>query len=220
VKKPSVEQVKAAWESMRSPTSRDVGDLLNSNGYKISYRTVARWKKNNWLGDGKTGKASLSEQQHAPGDVRKMVRSALQTMDQATVDEANKIAAEGGPAPAVTSAEDPAVQRSLDRLAELVPFSLTDLYGLHERTRVAMNIVMMEEAMRKANILTTIPKDLSHFVHSFTEASKASSSVTQPIEHPAEQPRNGSDAKLIEGTVIELSPLAKAIRAAKEKAMA
>lgn len=218
--KPTVEQVQAEWESQTDPSSRSVADALGARGFKISYRTVCRWHANNWLTDGRTGKRSIAENQHTPAGVKREIRAALQMMDTDDVAEANEIAANDGLGTAIIGdgMKDDDIERIAKRIQALAIEDKSALVDLQEKARIIMNIVLMEEATRKAHIMTLIPKDTGTFVHSFTEASKALAPMA-PIEG-IQPERNGNDAKLIEGKTIEASPLSMAIRNLREKATA
>ena len=220
--KPTVEQVRTVWDSMTAPSVRKVAELLERRGFTISFRTVARWKKNNWMADPQSGGGvkTISENQHVPGAIRQGIRSELDKIDPATVHEANQTAAAGGLVEVIAGGglKDDDITRIAKRITELSSETRASLLEKQETARIVMNIVLMEEATRRAHVMTLIPKDTSAFVESFTDASKALPPMA-PIE-PVEPARNGDNARLIEGTATELSPLSQAIRSVREKALA
>lgn len=219
--KPTVEVVRRAWDEHPAPSVRKIADLLERRGYKISFRTVLRWKTNNWSSNPHGGgRKTISEDQHVPGAIRQGIRAELGKMDPATVDEANKTAAAGGLVNAIAGGglKEDDIERIAKRITALSTETKAVLLEKQETARLVMNIVLMEEAARRAHVMTLIPKDTSAFVESFTDASKALAPMA-PIE-PVEPMRNGSDAKLIEGTATELSQLSLAIRRVREQVSA
>lgn len=219
--KPTVSQVRTVWEEMTAPSVRKVAELLERRGFTISFRTVARWKKNNWVdGPDGRGRKTVSENQHVPGAIRQNLRAELGKLDADTVDEANRTAAAGGLVDAIAGGglKEDDITRIANRITALSTETKAALLEKQETARLVMNIVLMEEAARRAHVMTLIPKDTSAFVESFTDASKSLAPMA-PIE-PVEPARNGDNAKLIEGTTVELSPLSQAIRRVREQVSA
>ena len=219
--KPTVEQVRTVWDSMTAPSVRKVAELLERRGFTISFRTVARWRTNGWMaGPNGGGCKTIAEDQHTPAPVKQHIRAELGKLDPATVHEANQTAAAGGLVEAIAGGglTDPDIARIAARITALSGETRASLLEKQETARIVMNIVLMEEATRRAHVMTLIPKDTSAFVESFTDASKALPPMA-PIE-PVEPARNGDNARLIEGTATEMSPLSQAIRAVREKALA
>lgn len=219
--RPTVEQVERVWNDHPAPSARKVCELLNQRGFKISWRSVLRWKNNGWAAapDG-GGVKTISENQHTPAPVKQFIRDALQKMDTATVDEANQISAAGGIQAAVEGGNltDVDYARIETSIKDLATKDLNELKLLQEKERTIMNIVLIREATRKANVMILIPKDTSSLVGVLSDDAKVLPPA-QPIEAP-EPVRNGNDAKLIEGRAIEMSPLSQAIRSVREKALA
>lgn len=219
--RPTVEQVERVWNDHPAPSARKVCEMLNQRGFKISWRSVLRWKNNGWASapDG-GGVKTIAEDQHTPAPVKQHIRAELGKLDPATVHEANQTAAAGGLVEAIAGGglKDDDITRIAKRITELSGETRAALLEKQETARIVMNIVLMEEATRRAHVMTLIPKDTSAFVESFTDASKALPPMA-PIE-PVEPARNGDNARLIEGTATEMSPLSQAIRAVREKALA
>lgn len=200
--KPTMEVAKAVWDQTREPSARVVAEKLTRVGYSISYRTVARWVKKGWTAE--------------PGadEINRALKVEAARLAKGAEPQAEGLASTviGG------GMKDSDLDRIGARIKELAGKTKAELLEMQEKTRLVMNIVLMEEAAHKANVMTLIPKDTSSFIESFTEASKAVPAAPA-IEAPG-QPRNGFDAKLIEGKVVETSPLSQAIRAMREKAVA
>lgn len=219
--RPTVEQVERVWNDHPAPSARKVCELLNQRGFKISWRSVLRWKNNGWASapDG-GGVKTIGEDQHVPGAIRQSIRVELQKMDPATVDEAKQISAAGGLQAAVEGGNltDVDYARIEASIKDLATKDLNDLKLLQEKERTIMNIVLIREATRKANVMILIPKDTSSLIGALSDDARVLPPA-QPIEPPMPE-RNGSDAKLIEGRAVEMSPLSHAIRAVREKALA
>ena len=219
--KPTVEQVKTVWNAHPDPSARNVAALLEKRGFKISYRTVARWHANDWLESGGKGMAAIGRDQHAPAAVQGELRAALDSLPQASVDEANQIRAAGGLQAAIEGGQlkDVDYERIEKRKAELAAMTPAQLLEQQEKARTIMNIVIMEEATRKAHVMALIPKDAGSFLSDAADAAKASP-VLAPIE-PADERGDGSDAKLIQGNAgTELSALSQAIRRVRDQVSA
>jgi hypothetical protein len=219
--RPTVDVVQRVWNEHPDPSVRTVAELLTNRGFKISFRTVARWKKNDWASDSNGGgRKSISEDQHVPGVVRQQIRSELEKVDPATVAEANQIGNAGGLQSAIEGGglTDQDYARIEKSIKELATKDLNELKALQEKERTIMNIVLIREATRKGHVMVLIPKDTSSLIGALSDDARISMPPA-PIEPPAPE-RNGYDAKLIEGRTIEASPLSQAIRAVREKALA
>ena len=203
--KPTKEQVRTVWESMSCASSRKVANLLTQRGFEISWRSVARWHAAGWQEE--AGKTPISEKLH------NIVRGEKkQSAGSAPAPEVLEQAMTGG------GLKDDDYARIEKRIMALGAEGKQTLLEIQEKARLVMNIVLMEEATRRAHVMALIPKDTRAFVESFTDASKALAPMA-PIE-PVEPHRNGDNAKLIEGTATELSPLSQAIRRVREQVSA
>lgn len=211
--KPTVEIVKEVWEAHPEPSARAVAAQLHQEGFEISWRSVARWKKNNWLVDVKgSAKRSIAENQHTPAPVKREIRAELAKMPAATVAEANQIAAAGGLEAAVEGGKltDPDYERIEKRKAELEVMTAAQLIELQEKARTIMNIVLMEEAVRKAHVMVLIPKDTGSFMADAAGAARASPAMA-PILPPDAAETNGDGAKLVNGRTMPDNPVSSAI---------
>ena len=219
--RPTVDQVKRIWDEHPDPSLRKVADLMRNRGFKISFKTVERWKANNWVATPRGGGCKkIDTDQHTPAPVKHQIRAELKKMDPATVDEANNIAAAGGLESAIeggglTDADYARIEKSIKELATK---DLNELKALQEKERTIMNIVLIREATRKGHVMVLIPKDTSTLIGALSDDARISMPAP-PIEPPMPE-RNGFDAKLIEGRAVEMSPLSQAIRAVREKATA
>jgi hypothetical protein len=213
--RPTVGQVERVWNDHPAPSARSVCDLLNQRGFKISWRTVARWKKNNWIADpAGGGKKSIAEDQHTPAPVKEQIREILAGMDPEVVAEANRIAAAGGSIGAAIEGgglKDADYARIEALMTELNSKSISELRELQEKERAILNIVLMREAARKAHVMTLIPKDTSALVAAFTEEGRtlAAPAPIQPVGDPK---LNGhSNGHAIEGEFRVVNPVSDAI---------
>jgi hypothetical protein len=205
---PTREQVKNVWEGTPNPTVRSIAEIMQAAGFKISFRTVARWKEQGWREDiQKDGSVPLREKaKRKPPALRLVMQNEIAKIPAETVAEADKIAATGE-----IQLTDLDLNRIDKRIKALAPKKAEDLMELQDRTRTIMNIVLMEEAMRKANVLVLMPKDVGSFVNDVALASKANA-FTMPIEAPPQ-------AQMVEVQHSKaLSPMSEAIRRVREKA--
>lgn len=219
--RPTVDQVRRVWDEHPAPSVRTVAELLTNRGFKISFRTVARWHANNWTANpAGGGRKGLSEDQHVPGAIRQQIRSELEKLPPATVAEANQIGNAGGLQSAIEGGglTDQDYARIEKSIKELATKDLTELKALQEKERTIMNIVLIREATRKGHVMVLIPKDTSTLIGALSDDARINI-PPPPIEPPVPE-RNGYDAKLIEGKAVELSPLSQAIRSVREKAVA
>lgn len=188
--KPTVDQVRTVWEAHPAPSSRKVADLLARRGFSISWRTIARWHKNGWAAEGSAKPQPAKT--GAEGIKDAVVGGGLTDDDYARIEKRKK---------------------------ELTKMTPAQLLMEQEKARTIMNIVVMEEATRRAHIMALIPKDTGSFLADAADAAKAAPAMA-PIE-PPDQHLNGSGAKLVEhNAVIEMSPLSAAIRKIKAEASA
>ncbi len=213
---PTKEQVRTVWDAHPKPSARKVADLLVGRGFSIGWRTVARWKKQEWREEAAPGTVPLAEQGKVRG-VNKALKVELAKIPTETVKEADKMAADGGMEAAMTGGklQDADYARIEKLINELAPKSKEELLAEQDKARVIMNIVMMKEATRRAHVMVLIPKDTGSFVADTNDAANSVSGPTAKIENPGHQ-GNGDDAKVIEGKVNQPSPLALKIRQLRE----
>lgn len=216
-KVPTKEHARSVWENMKAPSSRKLAEALKDEGYKVSKRNMARWKANDWRESAVNSKP-LAEKGTVRG-VAKALREELKKVPAATVAEADKMADEGGIESAMSggklTVDD--YERIEKRIAALSAKTREDLLADQEKARIVMNVVLMEEAARRAHVMVLIPKETGSFVKDTNE----SAGTVAPVAPDMPPPRNGDDAKLIEGRVNEqapLSPFSLAIRRLKEEA--
>lgn len=213
--KPTREQVRAVWDAHPKPSARKVANLMVDRGFDVSWRTIARWKKNDWREDA-VNSVPLAEKGEVRG-VKKALKAELAKIPPAVVKEADKIAEAGGLEDAVTGGalKDEDYARIEKMIADLDKHSEIVLDAIEAKERKIMNIVMMREATRRAHIMVLIPKDTSALVGSMTDAAKVTPTGK---ETPAD--RNGDDARLIEAKVNEPSPFALKLKQIREGAAA
>lgn len=141
---PPREVAKQVWEDMGHPGARPLGKELEKRGWKVSWRTLARWKiDGNWIGA--TLPPPLERPYEASGKVVEIVQAAVR-------DEVEIIDT---------------------RIKELLVMSEAELDRVEQKSRKILNIVLTEVAARRANVLMLIPKDTGVFIQAMTEASKA-----------------------------------------------
>jgi hypothetical protein len=226
---PTKEQVRTVWDAHPEASARKVAIKLTGMGYEIGYRTVARWKKKNWVEKEKpaledTGKPNVRAVNKALKAELAKAKKPEPAPEPAAPAAAPEVAtgAEGISA-AVVGGEmtDQDVARIEAVRTELKPKTVEDLRAELEKERLIYNIILLREAGRKANIQVLIPKETSEFVGAFTK-DKAANSPPAPIA-PSAPGLNGSGnghLPLIEGDFTVVSPTSSAIRKflAKENA--
>ena len=204
--KPSLEQAKTIWNSLPSPSARKVAAMLEGRGYKVSYRTIARWHESGWGSKGE----SVREKNHelVTAEVNK-AKGRIAAAAEAE-NPGLKAAIEGG---ALTDPDYARIEKMVTGLAEK---DIGELRAIQEKKRAILNIVLMEEATRRAHVMTLIPKDTSALVGAFTDDAKAVA-PSAPIQPTNGQP-NGNGT--IEGEFHVVAPVSKSIRQflAKENA--
>lgn len=209
--KPTKDQAMQVWEARGRPSMRKLEEILTGMGYAISYRTLARWLE---LGSG-PGTRALAHHTKVRG-VKKAVAAALLDVPTETLAKADEMR-ENGISETVAvdlgktagaRAQD-VVQASVDmidkRILELLLLSEAELDIQEQKSRKILNIILTEEAARRANVMVLIPKDTSAFVQAMTEASKAT--LTGGIE----QPPKAGDPRVIDGHVVDESSLGSKI---------
>jgi len=165
--KPTVEQMRIVFDSLTHQTVTHLYDRLTGMGYSVSRATVGRAIKDNF-----PPAKTLIRKKIEDGGPR-----AAAAKKEAARPEAKKVAA----------ARDRAAETILGNLTpeevKAIGVKMTDLVGdvsnislseRQERTRIALNIVLMEMAATKAEILMLIPKDVAAFIDSMTEAARSS----------------------------------------------
>lgn len=164
--KPSVEQMRVVYDSMTHQTVTHLYDRLVGMGYDVSRATV-----------GRTIKQYL-----------KPIKTVRTKKEKAGFDTASgRKAADKPAAKAQVEARGRAADTILGNLTpeevKVIGVKMTDLVGevanislseRQERTRIALNIILMEMAASKAEILMLMPKDAAAFVDSMTEAARSS----------------------------------------------
>ncbi len=203
---PTREQVRTVWDAHPKPSSRKIEALLVGRGFEISFRTIARWKRENWAED---AVKPLAEKGQVRG-VKKELKAELAKIPPATVAEAEQIAAAGGLDAAIAGGKlgDEDYKRIDGWLTELrlVPTE-AELDAVTRKERKMLNIVLMREAQRRAHIMVLIPKDTGSLVVAFTDAEVAPTSPIQEIVSNLDA-RNGDSARVIEGKVnLPLTPI-------------
>jgi hypothetical protein len=212
--KPPYELVIKLWNEMPAPSARKLEDLLKRRGYKISFRTIARWIENGR----EAGAVALGHTTMVKGvkheiakellnvpekDLREADARAQNEIKQLPPPELGKDA--GRAAQAVVQDEVNIIDARIKELAQMSEASL-DL--TEQKQRKILNIVLMEAAQRRAHVMVLIPKDTSHLVESFTTAAK------QMLTGGLDQPPKAGDKNVIDGDVIDVepeTPLASAI---------
>ncbi len=217
---PTREQVRTVWDAHPKPSARVIAELLVNRGFSIGWRTVARWKESNWT-EPPPKSVPLSEKGKARG-IKKAIKAEVAKIPKETLAEVDKMVAAGGIEGAVTGGHltDDDYTRIAKRIAALAPDSKEKLLEIQERSRLVMNIVMMEEATRRAHILVLIPKDAGSFMADSNEAANSVAGPAVTIENPGEFSPNGDNAKLIEGKVNPPSPLSMKLRQLREEKVA
>jgi hypothetical protein len=222
--KPTKQQVRAIWDAHPKPSARKVATLIEQRGGIIHWRTVARWKKDEWKED---------EPAILPGDdgkppnhraVNKVLREELAKGEAVSLAQATRAATSGIESAIMggTMTDDDLTRIEAAR-KELRTQDVTALRGELEKERLIYNIILLREAQRKANVQVLIPKDTGHFVAAFTDDAKAVA-APPPIQPTGPGPAiNGSGQPLmIEGefSVVEDSEMGRAIEdfLAKENA--
>ena len=210
--KPTVEQVKGVWNAHPQPSARKVATLLVNRGYSISWRTVLRWKANDWTADSAgNAKRTIDANQHTPAAGKKESRTRLALVPAATV----KVARSRSGLVTITGGKltEDDYARIEKRTLELATKTSAELLEAQEKARTIMNIVVMEEVTRRAHVVALIPKDTGSFLSDAAEAAKVRPVDQMPIL-PVSGPdagRNGAGARVIEGKATPVSPIASAI---------
>lgn len=198
--KPTVKQVENVWNSLPAPSARSVADELTKRGWSISWRTVARYKERNWSeklkGRHTQTAPPIGARQHRPSAVTKQVKKSIGKLPE----EAQRVAMEGlenAVGKPINEIEVDLIQKRLDVLAGKSEAELDVLEG---KARKIYNILLLEEATRRVEVMVLIPRDTAALVQAMTEAAGAQLSGGE------NQPPKAGDPRVIEGTVIEADP--------------
>jgi len=197
--KPTPEQARTVWDSMPMPGARTVARELTNRGFSISWRTIARWHAENWREPRSPGKP-LSQKGQVAG-VSKEIRKEIAKIPKETVKQADQLTISGD---AIRIAEEEVVDR---RRQELLNMSEAELDNLEAKSRKVMNILLAEQAARRAHVMVLIPKDTGSLVGALADAQKVG--LTGGL---GQVPATG-DPRVINGSVLvePENPLASAI---------
>lgn len=190
---PTVEQVRAVWESTPAPSARRVTEILLRRGFSINFRTVARYKASDWKArDEKKQTNRPTPQQRAALDRElEVIQTSAETP---------------GPRPPADGPLDPVEQAFIKRDAELMEMSENALRKLEAKKRIITNIHLLEAASRKAGVMILVPKETAALVSSMTEAANASVSTGKADGLP--QPGDGAKdvTNRSQGEILDLQP--------------
>lgn len=205
--KPTYEHAMEVHADMGRPSCRVLEKALRDQGYDISYRTLQRWIEN-----GKPGQVAVN---HAV-KTRTVKREIVQALAKISDDEklaADKMKVEGI-APAVQAeiaegkcagqtAHD-AVQVEVNiidqRIKDLLLSSAPELDLAEQKARKIFNIVLLEAAARRANVMTMIPKETAALVDAMTTASK------QTLTGGIDQVPKAGDPRTIDAEAVDVTP--------------
>lgn len=199
---------KAAWEAQElvykatgkhkdKPSSRKVEIALKAQGFeKAHYRSIARWKANDWREDSVARVPDMQSRTHR--QMNEMVKTALQRMPD-SVNRANTIAESGGLQPAVEAGKIGNPDRIAARRRELAAMSPEKRQEEIAKAREIMNIILMEEATLNADAMILLPIT-APMVDAMTDAAKSTLIVETPIGPTHAGPHG---AKQVNGRIIE-----------------
>lgn len=199
--KPTREQVRVVWDAMAKPSSRKVADIMTRRGFNISWRSVARWAKNEWREDlTGSGARPLAEKGQVRG-VKQALKTEIAKIDQATLAEAGAISTNPDGIEAAIASPPNLDEYALiaKRQAELLLLTEAELDELEAKSRKVMNILLAEQAAKRAHVMVLIPKETGGLVTSLAEAQKV------PLGAGRQAP--GDDARTIDGTLNSVEPL-------------
>lgn len=210
-KLPTVAEVKAVHDEMLEagkPTSqRAIAEEMTSRGWKIGHKTVGRYKQSGWRELGTSGPRPLVND-GTPAGIAKPVREAVKKLPK-DEQETLKTGLDGTVGTPLSDMELEAVAK---RLEELMKRDVADLGEIETKTRLAMNIIVMEQATRRANILALVPRDTAQLVTAMTEAVKSAPYGALPVNLGVNP---GDNAILIEHQ--PMHPVAVAIAEFKKR---
>lgn len=199
--KPTVKQVENVWNSLPAPSARSVADELTKRGWSISWRTVARYKERNWSeklkGRHVDTAPPIGARQHRPAEVTKQVKKAVAKLPE----EAQRVAMEGlENAIGKPTIEEIKSEVLRARIEKMLTSSEAELDVMEGKARKIYNILLMEEAMRRVEVMVLIPRDTAALVQAMTVAAGAQLSGGEG------QPPKAGDPRVIDGTVVEPEP--------------
>lgn len=142
--KPTKQQVRYVWETMKEPSTRAVAEELCKRGAKISAKTVHRWQQGQWIGAAPPPSTPRPPKKDKPAAPSPMLGGALdETELKAMVKD----------------------KKELDAVKEV-----TELEQIQRRDQLIYNIMLLRASQRRVDILSMIPKDTAPFIESVTEA--------------------------------------------------
>lgn len=211
---PTMAQVRTVWDAHPKPSSRVIAAAMKGKGWDISYKTVSRWKKANWIEPQRDEPLVAGEKQNHR-EVNKALKAEIEKSKRPELVVDNTKSAEGGIEAALTGTTmtDADLARIEAAKKELQPKSVSELREELEKERLIYNIILLREAGRKANIQVLIPKDTSTFVAAFTDDAKAAGPGLAPIQPPGVPlPIGGGTTPAIDGEFTVVSPSRAAIQ--------
>lgn len=188
--KPTPQQVKAVWDELKRPSTRKVAKMLEQRGFSISYRTIARLARiGKWEGfPCVTGHESNLEKGRP-----KKVNGAMRAEVDRLTDREHAAFDANGLENALAPPPDIDEWQMLEaRRGELLNMSEAELDRAEAKTRKILNILLMEQASRRANLMILVPKETSALVSAMTEASGAQ------LTGGANQPPEKGDPRVID----------------------
>lgn len=179
--KPTVEQVKNVWNSYNgTPSARIIEAELKKRGFDISWRTVARYAERNWAEKIKNKHVSppIAARQHRPKAVTDKVKGAVAKLPETL----QRAATEGLEQAVGKPISDHEVDLIEARRDKLLLMSEAELDVTEAKARKIYNILLMEEAQRRVEVMVLIPRDTAALVSAMTEA--AGAQLTGGINQP------------------------------------
>lgn len=182
--KPTIEQVRFVWNSMVKPSARKVAAEMEKRGAKISFKTVARWKRDGWIVTSRSGENNaplLKKHEQANSKVNNAIRALVVQMPpeekaMAIGETQQEAKLEiGGP---MTPKELSAIEKDLK---ELSAYDVPALKAMQEKDRLIYNIMLLRQSQRKADILALIPKDSAALMVAASDAQDALPNVPTGI---------------------------------------
>lgn len=195
----TIAQAKAAWEAHPDPSIRTVVAALKEAGLVCSISTLQRWHKAEWAlrRDVEANKRTTAEEASAKvgENVKKIEEKALSRIEMFEAEEAamKKLAAD------------------LDVIE-----SDSELSRKAMRKSLIAQIVLSEQIIRRAALLVELAPGKVASIMEALKGPAASTTIVIPQDN-APQGHNGDGARVIDGRVIEDSPVASAITAFKQR---
>lgn len=183
--KPTREQAKDLWNSIKEPSIRKAAALAKKRGWEISAKTFARWKAQGWV---EPPKVKNTRAQNKLTRATRELRKAATDVSSIDALRAN-----------------PAIQESLQALkdCDYKGRTLTELLKLDkaalkleaEKILLATTIIVGEAVCEKASVVSLTPREVGAFVESGQNAAKAIASgeevageATKPADVAAAEP--------------------------------